>query len=266
MPDLPAPPPPLAAALASLWQATSPPDGSEGAVTPQRRGLDADTIVRAAIEVADESGLAALSMSRVAQRLGSGVMSLYRHVANKDELLLRMHDLAWRPSGTPTGSANESADGAASPAWRPALAEWCWEQHRVLREHPWLEGIRLSERAGTPSQFAWLERGLAILAGTALTENDKVDCLLMLGGFVFWEARLHNEAATAEGAAEFGVLIRAVIDESRFPALQRTIDAGTFDVPPTADGAGSFDFGLDRNLDGIAALMTKRQATERARF
>ena len=69
---------PLPRALEILWG-----DAPSGRRT---RGLSRERIVEAAIELADTDGLAALSMARLAERLGCGTMSLYRHVANKDEL------------------------------------------------------------------------------------------------------------------------------------------------------------------------------------
>ena len=63
-----------------------------GGRAPSRRssGLNRERIVAAAVELADSDGLAALSMARLAERLGCGTMSLYRHVANKDELVTFM--------------------------------------------------------------------------------------------------------------------------------------------------------------------------------
>ncbi|MCW2554348.1 MAG: transcriptional regulator, partial [Mycobacterium sp.] len=73
---------PLPRVLALLWQESTPPRRSSG--------LSRDRIVAAAIDLADSDGLGTLSMARLAERLGCGTMSLYRHVANKDELLVFM--------------------------------------------------------------------------------------------------------------------------------------------------------------------------------
>jgi AcrR family transcriptional regulator len=218
--------------------------------------LTSSRIVQAAVDLADEDGLGAVSMSRVARRLGSAPMSLYRHVSDKDELLLLMHDTAWRSPEPP------EPDGA----WRADLVTWCVAQRQVLRAHPWLEEIRLSERAGTPSQLGWIEWGLRVLGPTALTEQDKVETLLLLSGFVLWEARLHAEAISAartaapsvpEATREFGALVRTVVDPGRFPALLRAADAGGFDRAPGTEDA-AFAFGLQRLLDGVERLVGER--------
>ncbi|MGZ8747889.1 MAG: TetR/AcrR family transcriptional regulator, partial [Mycobacterium sp.] len=80
---------PLPRALEILWH--------EPRATRRSGGLSRERIVTAAVELADSDGLGALSMARLAERLGCGTMSLYRHVANKDELILFMHDRAWTP-------------------------------------------------------------------------------------------------------------------------------------------------------------------------
>ena len=242
--------------LGRLWQ----PPTTESA-TP-RLGLTTDRVVQAAIELADAEGLEQVSMARVAERLGFSPMSLYRHVTGKDELVLLMHDAAWMPAREPaplTGS------------WRADVAQWCRDQQQVLRLHGWLERVRMVERAGTPSQLTWMDRGLRALGGTPLTERDKTEVLLLLNGYVFWEARIHVEVASVAGAdgvsmqdatQQFGELIRTVVDPSRFPALRQAVDSGAFD-DVGGPAIAEFDAGLDVLLAGIEVRL-QRRATEAA--
>lgn len=240
------PRPPLRG-LERLW---APAPSGERA---QRAPLSAERVVAAAIDLADVEGLEAVSMSRLAERLASAPMSLYRHVSNKDELLLLMHDAAWRPPAIP-----ETDDD-----WRTGLTAWAREQRDVLRRHLWLERIRLSERAGTPSQLTWMEWGLRVLAPTRLGERTQLEVLLLLSGYVLWEARFHAEttvAAQEAGSsvqavtADFGALIASVTPPDAFPALHRTMAAGAFQAdarPPDA----TFEFGLELVLDGVDRLV-----------
>src|SRR6201994_2196395 len=92
-------------------------------------GLSADAIVDAAVRIADAEGLEAISMARVAAKLGFTTMSLYRYVASKDELLQLMF--------------NASALGAESlviegDGWRPRLRAWAVIQREMLDRHPWI--------------------------------------------------------------------------------------------------------------------------------
>ena len=223
-----------------------------------RLGLSLDRVVQSGIEVADADGLAAVSMKRVAERLGFTTMSLYRYVASKDELLLLMHDTCWRP---PAGLDEPLAD------WRSGLARWTREQHAVMRRHPWLDDVRLIERAGTPSQIAWIELGLRTLTDAPLSEHHKMAVLLLLSGYATMQVRFAGVAAdaaregdfAAEQATEaFGDLLRTFVDPEKYPALMRAVQGGAF-APVGRDTYAAFDFGLDLMLDGIDDLM-KRQA------
>ncbi len=224
---------------------------------PERRprlGLSLQRIVRSGVELADSDGLAAVSMKRVAERLGFTTMSLYRHVTNKDELLLLMHDAVWQPP-----------EGLDIPGggWRADLAWWTREQYAIMDGHPWLDEVRFIERAGTPSQIAWIELGLRALEHVALTEYRKMAVLLLLSGYASTQFRL---AATArEGASRglfapdeatqaFGDLMRTVADPQRFPALRRAVDGGAF-APASGELYAPLDFGLELMLDGIERLI-----------
>ncbi len=222
-----------------------------------RVGLSLDRIVQAAIELADKDGLGAVSMKRVAEALGFTTMSLYRYVASKDELLLLMEDFCWRPE---EGFAIRGDD------WREGLARWTREQYAIIQRHPWLEQVRHIDRAGTPSQIMWMDLGLGAMAGTQLTEHDKIDLLLLLSGFVFAEARTATTAADGiqkgyfapgHAAKAFAQLLLTLTDGERFPYLRRAAEGGGFsDEGPFPD----FDFDLSILLDGIARLVERRAA------
>src|ERR1700735_5026231 len=98
-------------------------DGRRG----PRRGLTLEAIVDAGIEVAGAEGVGALSMARIAKRLGVGAMSLYRYVAAKDELLTLMVDTALGPP-PPLPAPGE---------WRAGLTAWCDAERDAYRAHPW---------------------------------------------------------------------------------------------------------------------------------
>jgi AcrR family transcriptional regulator len=222
-----------------------------------RLGLSPDRIVRSAIELADADGLAAVSMKRVAERLGFTTMSLYRYVTSKDDLLLLMHDACW----TPPPGLDEPLDG-----WRPGLVRWVREQYEIVRRHPWLDDVRLIERVGTPSQLSWMDLGLGTLTDTPLSEQEKLAALLLLAGYAGLQMRLAGVAAEAgrqEGFAPdqateaFGELLQTVVTPERFPALHRAMLGGAF-APVGRDTYASFDFGLDLMLDGLEELIRRK--------
>lgn len=234
--------------LERLWTTGAAPD--RGA----RVGLSLERIVQAAIQLADDEGLGAVSMKRVAESLGFTTMSLYRYVSSKDDLVLLMHDRAWTP---PSGL--ETPQGG----WRDSLARWTREQYVIIRRHPWLEQVRHIDRAGTPSQITWMDLGLRTLAGTTLVEKHKIELLLLLSGYVFAQARAAATAGDAErlglaapgrASEAFAEVLRALVDAERFPALHASVEGGGFsDDGPFPD----FELGLDVIMDGVDALMLR---------
>jgi hypothetical protein len=139
----------------------------------------------------------------------------------------------------------------------------------VLRRHPWVLQVPIAGPPATPSQLAWLDRGLRALAHTALSEAEKAAVMLTLNGHVFWGARLlaERDRAAADGNAQdddpatgTAGAISTVVDAERFPALRRALDAGIFtDQSVEAD----FAFGLERILDGVESLLHQRTTQSR---
>jgi AcrR family transcriptional regulator len=234
-------------ALVRLWRERDEPDGQ------RRQGLTLAGILQAGIEIADRSGLEGVTMARVAKHLGFTTMSLYRHVESKDELLILMLDEVLAP---PASLKQPTKD------WRTGLERWCWEMRAGLKRHPWVERVPVGGLVGTPSQLGWMDCGLAAMDGTALSQQERGEVLLLLNGYVYWEARLHADLARAEqddmAIERFDALMRAVTDSDRFPAARRAIDAGIFNDEPGDDRDTDFTFGLARVLDGVSSLIEQR--------
>ncbi|MDF3339321.1 TetR/AcrR family transcriptional regulator [Mycolicibacterium septicum] len=224
---------PLPRALRLLWQQDPAPSRS--------RGLTREAIVAAAVELADTDGLAALSMARLAERLGCGTMSLYRHVANKDELVTFM--LAAGPGPPPP--TPEGSD------WLGALSNWAHELWAVYHRHPWILQAASAGLPADPGQLAWLDAGLGALAGTGLTEREKLTAVIAVLVFTRGSAALAIEAREVDDR-EYPALLRRLVRPDRFPALAAAIDAGVFDQTGD-DPLAEFRSGLGQLLDGIAA-------------
>jgi AcrR family transcriptional regulator len=224
---------PLPRALEILWRNAPP--------SRRSSGLSRQRIVATAVELADSDGLAALSMARLAERLGCGTMSLYRHVANKDELVTFM--LSTAPGPPPT--AGEMAD------WSVALSDWAEGLWDVYHRHPWVLQAASAGPPADPGQLAWLDAGLAALAATGLGERDKLAAVMAVLHFVRGAAALEIEAGPVDGR-DYPGLLRRVLDADRFPALTAAVEAGVFDDADN-DHLGEFRSGLAQLVDGIAA-------------
>ncbi len=220
--------------------------------------LSVEQIVRVAIEIADAEGLGAVSMRRVAERLGVTTMSLYRYVPSKNDLLELMLDAIASPWPDPA----EMPDN-----WRDALHLWAHRNMAVYREHPWLIEYAFSHPPFGPNNIRWMEYALQAMLPTGLSPDDMMGVLIILTGYVRSEAS--QEFALRQGARTTGVepeewgqvyaeMLRRVINDVDFPALARVVAAGVFDdgdEGPDED----FEYGLRFVLDGVEALIKSRQ-------
>ena len=223
-----------------------------------RAGLSADAIVAAAVGIADAEGLEAVSMARVAHKLGFTTMSLYRHVANKEELL----QLMWNASAL--GAEHLVIEG---DDWRSRLRTWAIIQRDVLDRHPWITQMPMAAPPVAPNSLHFVERGLATLDDTGLADADKLRIIGLLSSYTLSEARMASDAARAAAAAQaakgdgdgqsgppvpFESLLRELLDEQTYPRLYRIAWAPG---AATVSERDEFLFGIDRILDGVAALI-----------
>jgi len=218
-------------------------------------GLDLGSILAAAVALAQTEGLQAVSMSRVAAALGVSTMALYGYVDTKDELLALMVDHA---CGTPPEPATIERD------WRSGLARWGSTLYTAYRNHPWAIRVPISGVPPTPNQVAWLEAGLRCLTTTSLSSQQRLSTVLLLSVFIRSEASLALDLAEARQhatdtpeAAQYGHLIRRLIDPDHFPEVWAVAATGAFEDDAGVDG--EFRFGLERILDGIHALLHQQQ-------
>jgi AcrR family transcriptional regulator len=237
----------LPGSLRRLWDRAAP-------AKEPRRSLSLDRIVQAAIEIADTEGLSALSMARLAERLGSAPMSLYRHVASKEELYDFMIDAAARESSV-----------VVTDDWRAGLAEWIADLMALYRRHSWILQLPVTKPPLDPGQLDWLERGLLIQQSTPLTVAEKLGVVLTLLEYARGHAAIANSLEGADASfglpLPYGQLLAQLVDEARFPMLTAATSAGAFEPPPVdpeADLQEDFQFGLNLILDGVAALIRSR--------
>jgi AcrR family transcriptional regulator len=215
--------------------------------------LSLDRIVAAAVGLADEGGLAALSMSRLAEKLGFTTMSVYRYVASKDDLLVLALDAA---IGEPP-----EIDPAAG--WRDQLVLWARELQVRYRKHAWITDVPISGLPAGPNQMLWFENGLRALAGTTLQPGERASTVLLLATFVRAQTQLVEDLMRARGAdgeppVDWAAVVRQVADPGRFPEVASIVAAGIFDDDPDAFPDDEFDFGLQRILAGIEMLHRSR--------
>ncbi len=232
--------------VARLWALAEPESPRRG----PRPALSLEAITAAAIELADEEGLGALSMARIAERLGFTTMSLYRYVASKDELLALLMDAA-ADTDVPRPVAGED--------WRDGMRRWALHQMEVLMSHPWLLQIPIIGPPVGPNALRWVDAGVAMLSGTGLEPWEKMSIIGLVSSYALSEARLTIDQGSEP--MPFGRYLRLLVDPKKLPALAELVASGQLDEPPDIDEYGldaSTRFGLERILDGIQSLIESR--------
>ena len=201
-----------------------------------KRELSTERIVEAAIEIADADGLEAVSMGKVAARLGAAPMSLYRYVTGKDDLLLLMFD-----------TASEVTVPGAGTTWRERLREWAAFVRATYDAHPWLADLPPSSVPTTPNRLSIFEAGLAALEDVEMPDRVKITMLLLLLGYIGLYAKASSNAQVDDAVRR---ALPDLVTDERFPLLAPAVRGGVFDLVDDNLDLG-FGFGLSRLLDGI---------------
>ncbi|MFG3251701.1 TetR/AcrR family transcriptional regulator [Streptomyces sp. NPDC048187] len=210
--------------------------------------LDRERIVAAAVALADEGGLAAVSLRKVAARLGAGPMRLYGFISTKDELFDLMVDAVHA----------EILPEERPGDWREALATLAHRTRRAALRHEWLADLLGGRPALGPNGLAVSETTLAALDG--LADVDTVMRAVETVSAYFTGAirreitDLRAERATGLSKSEWqrvrGPHVTRMLATGRYPALARAVHDGTH-----VDAEESFTTGLDWVLDAVAARL-----------
>lgn len=225
--------------LALLWDPPAP------ATRGRRARLTLDDVVRAGIAVAQEGGLDALSMRRVATELGVGAMSLYTYVPGRTELVDLMVDRAYAELDLP----------APGDPWRPALARYAREMWDLYLRHPWILQTNMWRAPLAPHVLDAQEAGLRTIVDTGLSEIQVVEIVGLVENYVQGLARATiaesaEQDATGVGSDEYWTTMSSFwvdwFDVERYPTMTRIYVAGGFDSPHL-----SFEASLERLLDAI---------------
>jgi AcrR family transcriptional regulator len=204
--------------------------------------LTRDQVVGGALEIVDRDGLEGLSMPRLAEHLGTGVMTLYGHVDSKADLV---DALAERVLADITPPLRESDD------WQRPLAAWMRQVRAVVLRHPALGAVLAARGLTTPSVFHHLEAGLNLLRAAGVDPPTAVEIYYALVtytlGFLAWEIpRVHRQPASTYGKQWAHAL--AVLPATEYPTLHELADQ-----LPRAASDTQFEAGLGALLAGFDA-------------
>jgi AcrR family transcriptional regulator len=213
--------------------------------------LTRESIARAAIAIADEEGLDAVSMRRVAARLDVGTMSLYHYVATKSDLFTVVADAIMAGMLIPPGEV---------PAgWREGLTELARRARTLFERHAWvLASWHRSERATPGASFlGHVDQTLAVMADLeCLSFAERLHLSGLVDEYVIGHVTMAAAAADWEPGDAQTWFVTALADEgSSYPHLAAALAAG---LPEP--GEDDFEAGLQVVLDGIEAYVARRRA------
>ena len=216
----------------------TPPDRT----ATRRRPLSRDRVLRAAIGLADEGGLEAVSMRKLGQVLRVEAMSLYKHVANKDDILDGIADLVMGDFEVPSGDVD----------WKTAIRRGAISAHQVLLRHSWASGLIESRLNAGPARLRFLDAVIGVLSAAGFTMPMVIRAIMALDshtyGFVLQELAWPFDVENApEVAATFARGLPAG-DYPNLVAMAEMVTTAPRGVPV------DFEFGLDLILDGLERL------------
>lgn len=206
-----------------------------------RPPLSRDGVLAAAVALADEDGVSAVSMRRLAERLGVEAMSLYHHVANKDAILDAMVDSVFAEITVPDGDD-----------WRAALRRRTASARDVLKRHPWAVGLMDSRVGPGPHTLRHHDAVIGSLLAGGFTVAGAAHAFSVLDsylyGFVLQEISLPFDPA-GEDLTELADGMFDQLPRDQFPNLVTLMVEHA--LVPGYSYAQEFDIGLDLVLDGL---------------
>ncbi|MFJ8045183.1 TetR/AcrR family transcriptional regulator [Kitasatospora sp. NPDC096147] len=203
-----------------------------------------EQITAAAVGLADEEGMAAVTMRAVAARLGVAVMSLYSYVPDKDTLLELMIDAV----------SGELEAAPPTEDWHADVRALAGAQRALMHRHPWLVAALPQRRTVGPGTLAALEHALAVLAPSGLPGAARTEVFALISGFVashvgheLAQRRVLESADPAAFAAAQVRYLTTMAATGAYPQLAATLA----EPPAPADPDATFTRLLDRLLAGL---------------
>ena len=213
----------------------------------KRKPLTKLMILNASLRLADENGLEQLSMRKVAQSLNVEAMSLYNHIANKNDLLDGMLESVVAKFELPAINQN----------WQNSMRKAAISAHQILLKHPWAAHQMISKISVGPARLAWSNATIGCLheAGFSYEIADHAWNAIdnHIYGFTLQAVNAPVDPQQYANAAEEYL---PIISEDEYPYLNAM---ASLIAEGKHSGINEFEFGLDLILDGLERLKAANQ-------
>ncbi len=209
-----------------------------------RPGLSRERVLRAAVALADDRGIEALTMRRLGERLQVEAMSLYNHVAGKDDILDGIVDLVFSEIELPTGSGD----------WKTAMRLRAISARDALARHPWATSLMQSRIRPGPATLRHHDSVIGSLRKAGFDIDMAAHAFSVMDGYIYGFAlqQVNLPSHTPEESAALAENILRELPADRYPYLAEMIVEHA--LKPGYDYAEEFEFGLDLILDGLERL------------
>jgi AcrR family transcriptional regulator len=206
-------------------------------------------VLRAAVLLADEDGIEALTMRKLGLKLGVEAMSLYNHVASKDDLLDGVVDLV-------VGEIDLPAD---TTDWKAAMRARAVSARAVFSRHPWASAMIDSRQSSGPARLRYFDWVLGTLRRAGFTLEQAARAFSVLDSYIYGFGRQEfGSSAGSDGTPEeMAEAFLGAIPADEYPYLREMVvdHAMTSGYDEHAD----FDFGLGLILDGLQRLLDRAE-------
>jgi AcrR family transcriptional regulator len=219
---------------------------------PRRAPLSRGRVLRAAVALADVGGIESLSMRKLAEDLGVVPMALYKHVANKEELLDGMIDVV-------VGEIDPPATGTE---WKSAVRQRILSARRALLRHPWASFVIESKKTPTPMVLEYMDAMIGLFRAGGFSVNLTHHVMHVIGSRVMgFTQELFNDSRTVDPDVQ-AVMMREL--GPKFPNVLAIAMAASHEgesvVGQGCDDQFEFEFALDLLLDGFERLRQEERA------
>ena len=209
-----------------------------------RAPLSRERVLAAAVSLVDEAGLGSLTMRELGQRLGVEAMSLYNHVANKDDILDGMVDLVVGEIDLPSDTAD----------WKEAMRRRAASAQAVFTRHPWASGLVDSRQSSGPARLRYFDWVVGTLrrAGFSIEMSARAFSILDSYVYGFGRQQLNLSAGSDMSPEEMAEAFSHAIPADEYPYLREMVD---YAITSVHDDGADFEFGLSLILDGLERLL-----------
>ena len=216
----------------------------------RRPRLTRARVIQSALAVADSGGLGSLTIRSLAKELGAKPMSVYYHVANKDEILAALVDIVFREIQLPVPGGN----------WRSEMRKRACSAREVLARHRWAIGLLESRTDPGPANLRHHDTVIATLQAAGFSAELTAHAYALVDSYVYGFA-LQEAALPFQGPDGVGDVAESIMKrmaEGEYPHLVHM--ATSYYLRPGYDFGDEFGFGLDLILDGIERLLAWEEA------